>query len=439
MQSTEKNVIAVMLDETESVCPVCLKIIAAQVIDQNKAVYMKKTCPDHGEFLTNLWPDVDHYRWMKRFQFPFVRPEKPVASQHGCLEDCGLCRAHLRHPTLVEIELTERCNLRCPVCFMSAEAARAYSHEPDLADLERIYDTIMAKTGPQTSIQLTGGEPTVRDDLAEIVNLGRLKGFNAIEVNTNGLRIAGDASYAACLAEAGISGFYLQFDGLTQSVYEKIRGADLLGEKIKAIENCRKAGVQVVLAMTVIAGINDDQMGAVLEFALNNREVIAGIAYQPAFGSGRFDVMPKRRLTMGDIICDLSKQSRGLIEPYDFWPLGCSHPLCDAATYLVEDHRGVINPLTRLITPSQYVENFDANSPQGSVFGDMAVKLFPQFEPGLSIVIMNFMDAMSIDLKRLRECSMTVAGQDGRIIPFCAYQLTDIDGQRKKRKYHNRG
>lgn len=419
------------LNETESVCPVCLKIVTAQVVTQGQAVYLKKACPEHGAFSTYLWPDIDHYHWMNTFRFPLVRPQQPVASGKGCLEDCGLCSSHLRHPTLVEIEITQRCNLRCPVCFMAADAVQASAHpDPDLAAIEGMYKVILEKTGPQTSIQLTGGEPTVRQDLAEIVRLGRRIGFNAIEVNTNGMVIAKDPAYVEHLAEAGISGIYLQFDGLTRSVYQKIRGEDLLDEKLKAIENCRLAGVQVVLAMTLIAGINHDQMGAVLEFALENREVIAGIAYQPAFGSGRFDVSTERRLTMGDVAFLLAEQSHGLIEPYDFWPLGCSHPLCDAATYLVED-QGAIKPLTRLITPQQYAGSFDPDSPQGSVLGDIAAKLFPQLIPGLSIVIMNFMDAVSMDLKRLRECSMTVASPDGRIIPFCAYQLTDIYGKRK--------
>jgi uncharacterized radical SAM superfamily Fe-S cluster-containing enzyme len=130
------------------------------------------------------------------------------------------------------------------------------------------------------------------------------------------------------LAEAGISGIYLQFDGLTKEVYQIIRGEDLLATKLQAIENCRQAGIQVVLAMTVIEGVNQDQMGDVLKFALDNNDVIAGIAYQPAFGSGRFEVSMSKRLTMGDVVFLLSEQSQGLIEPYDIWPLGCSHPLC---------------------------------------------------------------------------------------------------------------
>ncbi|MBP2640763.1 MAG: Radical domain protein [Firmicutes bacterium] len=433
MQSAENTVKNDVLDTTKSVCPVCLNVIEAEIVTKGKAVYMEKTCPEHGPFTAYLWPDVDHYQWMKGFQFPYVRPSQPTPSLQGCPQDCGLCSAHLRHPTLVEFETTQKCNLRCPVCFMAAGEVQASAPpDPDMAVFEAMYKDILAKTGPLTSIQLTGGEPTTRQDLPEIVALGRQIGFIAIEINTNGMVIAQDPAYLARLREAGISGVYLQFDGMTNEVYQTIRGADILPMKLQAIENCRAAGVQVVLAMTVISGINDDQMGAVLEFALKNRDVIAGIAYQPAFGSGRFDVVPEQRLTIGNVAFMLAEQSNGILKPYDFWPLGCSHPLCDAATYLIED-QGVIKPLTSMITPQEYINNFDSDSPQGSVFPDLADKMFPELEPGLSIVMMNFMDAMNFDLKKLRECSMTVTGPDGHIVPFCVFQLTDIDGKRKSK------
>jgi uncharacterized radical SAM superfamily Fe-S cluster-containing enzyme len=309
---------------------------------------------------------------------------------------------------------------------MSAGEAPA---DPDQQMLEAMFESIARSSGTQTSIQLTGGEPTVRRDLAEIISLGRQAGFAAIEVNTNGVVIGRNLAYLERLAEAGISGIYLQFDGLTESVYEQIRGASLLKDKLQAIENCRAAGVQVVLAMTIISGINHNQIGAVLDFAWQNKDVVAGVALQPAFTSGRFEAASQRRLTLGDVVFMLADQSRGLIEPYDLWPLGSSHPLCSCATYLVE-HQGTPLPFTRLITPQDYLNNFDINSPQGSVFADIAARQFPELGAGLSVVVMNYMDAMTMDLNRLKECSMTVAMENDRLIPFCAYQLTDELGQR---------
>jgi uncharacterized radical SAM superfamily Fe-S cluster-containing enzyme len=415
-----------VLSKTKSVCPVCLQVLEAEVVVRDGAVYLTRVCPAHGSTTTYLWPNAEHYQWVESFRVPARRPQAPVMTLKGCPQDCGLCANHRRHPTLVEIELTKRCNLRCPVCFMAAGSElAAQPAEPDLKAIEAIYKDILRQSGPQTSIQLTGGEPTVRNDLPAIVRLGRSLGIDAIEVNTNGLVVGQEPDYVLELANEGISGIYLQFDGLTPSVYKKIRGQDLLSVKMRAIEHCRAAGVQVVLAMTVIAGINDDQLGTVLDFALANREVIAGLAYQPAFTSGRFDVRDNRRLTMGDLAFQLAEQSQGLLDPYDLWPLGCSHPLCSSATYIVED-QGTLQPLTRRITPQEYVDCFDPDSPQGSVFADIAARKFPELGPGLSIVVMNYMDALSMDLQRLQECSMIVAGEDGRLIPFCAHHLNSM-------------
>ncbi len=427
----QPDVNTAVLDHTKSVCPVCLEVVPAQIVVRGKEVFMEKVCPVHGPVTAYLWPDSEHYHWMRDFKIPAIRPQTTVCSQHGCPKDCGPCQSHLRHAVLVEIELTERCNLRCPVCFMAAEEVQAAaSPGPGLEELRAKYEEILRKTGPQTSIQLTGGEPTIRKDLPEIVRLGQEVGFSAIEVNTNGLVVGRDPLFVKELAEAGISGIYLQFDGVTGDVYLKTRGQDLLAIKLQAIENCRVAGVQVVLAMTVIEGVNHHQIGDVLDFALSNKDVIAGIAYQPAFGSGRFDVSFQKRLTMGDVIFLLAEQSKGRIEPYDFWPLGCSHPLCSSSTYLIE-HHGRIKPFTRMLTPQKYVEHFNPDSPQGSVLADIAYSQYPELDPGMSIVIMNYMDAMNVDLQKMKECSMVVSAKDGGLIPFCAYQLTNVDGKKR--------
>lgn len=425
----QQNENLTILNHTESVCPICLKVVKADIYASGKEVFMEKSCPEHGSLTSYLWPDVEHYEWVNNFHLPSTPPHSPIPSKEGCPNDCGLCKAHLRHPTLVEIEVTERCNLRCPVCFMAADEFRA-SPDPSLQAIEAKFKYILKNTNTETSIQLTGGEPTTRKDLPDIVRLGREIGFNAIEINSNGVVIGQNLDYIKELADAGISGIYLQFDGLTPSVYKTIRGKDLLETKLQAIKNCREAGVQVVLAMTVIEGTNEDQMGDVLQFALQNRDVIVGIAYQPAFGSGRFNVSMHKRLTMGDVIFMLAKQSQGLIEPYDFWPLGCSHPLCSCSTYLVED-KGQLQPLSRRLTRQEYVQSFNPGSPQGSVFADIAANKYPDLKPGLSILIENYMDAMNMDLQKLKECSMIVAGKNGGLIPFCVYQLTNIEGKKQ--------
>ena len=417
---------ALLIETTESLCPICMRVVEAQILDQDGEVVMMKLCPEHGVSRTSIWPDAAHFRWMNAFRLPLQPPREKATVWGTCPMVCGLCADHLRQPTLVEIEVTQRCNLRCPVCFVAAAQA---PEDPGLAQIEAMYAAILRQTGPRTSIQLTGGEPTVRADLAEIIRTGRRLGFTAIEVNTNGLALARDPEYARELAQAGLGGVYLQFDGLTGRAYKQIRSADLLEDKLRAVENCRAAGLQVVLAMTVVWGTNHEQLGRVLAFALENQDVVAGVAFQPAFTSGRFDLAPEKRLNMGDVVFMLAAQSGGLIQPYDLWPLGCSHPLCSCATYIVEEG-GVKKPLTRLITPQEYVDGFDPDSPQGSVFPDLAARRLPGLGQGLSVVVMNYMDAHTLDLKRLRECSMDVTMEDGQLIPFCAYQLTGLDGRR---------
>jgi 7,8-dihydro-6-hydroxymethylpterin dimethyltransferase len=416
-----------ILDKTESVCPICMSVIEAMIIVQDGSVFQYKTCPVHGPMIVYLWPDADHYNWMRNFRLPAKAPAIQTDTLKGCPFDCGLCSSHSRHPTLAEVEVTYRCSLRCPVCFMSAGDA---PEDPSLAQLEGMFASILENSGSQTSLQVTGGEPTIRQDLPEIVRLGRAAGFQAIEVNTNGIVISRSPDYLRRLAQAGLTGIYLQFDGLTPDVYQEIRGQDLLKDKLQAIENCRAAGIQVVLAMTVVDGINQDQIGRVLDFALENLDIVAGLALQPAFTSGRFEVAQKNCLTMGDVVFMLAEQSGGRIDPYDLWPLGCSHPLCSCGTQLLVDGEKV-TPITRVISKADYHARFNPSSPQGSVFADIQAEIEPQSSGrGLSVVIMNYMDAWSLDLKRLQECSMVECMADGRLVPFCAYQLTDLSGKR---------
>lgn len=464
------------LHTTRALCPECMRVLPAQIIDDKHGkVWMVRACPEHGSAETLVWPDVDHYRWITSLAFPQTKPAQDslIPSALPCPTGCGICQRHKRKPTLVEVEVTQRCNLSCPVCFMSADP-NASSTDVPLKRIADFYETIAKTVGTQTGVQITGGEPTIRKDLPQIIALGRQQGFWGIEVNTNGLVIAQDNGYLEDLVTAGLTGIYLQFDGMTPEPYRQIRGADLLDVKLRAVERCRDVGVQVVLAMTIVSGINSSQIGAVIDFALDNVDVIAGVALQPAFTSGRFDTKRATPLTMGDVIFLLQEQTKGLIGIQDIWPLGCSHPLCDTGTFLVpttvskrstsypsmSGHnttgRSTTNnaqtgarqdfiPITRDLDYREYLASYDPDSPQGSVFGDIMAKkyLLSPHDPldplstsgsssqrGLSLIIMNYMDAITMDLERMEECSMFVTMPDGRLIPFCSYQLTDCLGKR---------
>jgi len=417
----------ILLRQTSGVCPTCLRVVNASVVSKDGAVYLSKECAAHGYSELKIWPDVQHYNWMSAFHFQTAQPLAVTTLKAGCPRDCGPCPDHLRRPTLVEIEVTRRCNLCCPVCFMSAEGV---DRDPELEIFEQMFRNIREQAGTTPGIQLTGGEPTVRRDLPDIVRRGREAGFDGIEVNTNGVVISNNVEYLERLKSAGLTGIYLQFDGLNPDVYRRLRGANLLATKLKAIENCRRVGLQVVLAMTIIDGLNLGDLGDVLRFALENVDVVAGLALQPAFTSGRFEVGAPRRLSMGDIIFELAKQSDGLLNPYDFYPLGCSHPLCSCGSYLYQKCNSGFVSLSREVTPQQYADAFNQTSPQGSVLRDIAFQRPEAQGRGLSVVIMNYMDAVTIQLDRLRECSMVVATPDRRMLPFCSYHLTSCDGQR---------
>ena len=419
------------VSKAKAMCPICLQVLEADIeYDEDGKVWMSRCCPEHGEFSTCIWPSIDHYRWLDSLAFPKNSPAVTRDVTKPCPLDCGICKRHQRKATLIEIEVTQSCNLRCPVCFM---AAQPDPYSISIETIEGMYRAIAEQAGIQTGVQLTGGEPTTRNDLDQIVRLGREIGFWGIEVNTNGVVISRDIDYLRGLVDAGLTGIYLQFDGLTSGVYETIRGADLLQVKLDAIENCRACGIQVVLAMTIVSGINDDQIGSVIDFALANNDVIVGVALQPAFTSGRFEAKRSVPLTMGDVIFMLDEQTNGLIKTEDIWPLGCSNPFCDTGTYLARtyengDWRYV--PVTRDLTREEYLELYDKDSPQGSVFPDIVHKRGILDYGGLSVIIMNYMDASTCDIQRMQECSMFVTMKDGRLIPFCAYQMTDSSGRR---------
>jgi len=276
-----------IIEETESLCPVCLKVLPAAVYERGGRVYMGKTCPEHGEFDVYLWPDAERYRWFTSLAFPTKSRTPQTESLSGCPRDCGLCPGHKRGIVLAEIEVTWRCNLACPVCYMSAGEA---SPDPDIETITGMLETIHRFDGDDACLQISGGEPTVRADLPDIIALARQTGFMTIELNTNGLAIADDRNFLRALKGAGLTNVYLQFDGVTPEATRKLRGADLLGRKLRAIENCRTEGVPVILAPTIVEGINDNQLGALIAFAMNNLDVISGLAVQPAFQSGRFDI-----------------------------------------------------------------------------------------------------------------------------------------------------
>ena len=296
---------------TKSVCPVCLRVIDAEkTTGADGNIYMEKTCPEHGHFSALIWEgDLRSYLRWGTVSSTVEPPVDAKAPGEGCPYDCGLCTEHLRKGCCMLLELTNRCNLRCPVCFAAAGEKEPY--DLPLDEIERQYDFLMAHGGP-FNIQLSGGEPTVRDDLPEIIRLGREKGFTFFQLNTNGLRLAREADYAAVLKAAGLNTVFLQFDGMTDEVYITLRGRALLKEKLAAVDNCERAGLGIVLVPVVAPGVNDMQVGDILRFALSRMPAVRGVHFQPVSYFGRCGLeRPGRPITIPRMLRLIGEQTGG--------------------------------------------------------------------------------------------------------------------------------
>lgn len=307
------------LGETESLCPECLGRIPAKRISEKGDVYIEKYCPDHGKYKTILWRDDRHYRY---WNWP-GRPGKPknafIDVGKGCPYDCGLCPEHIQDSCVVLIEVTERCNINCPVCFSNSRGNNPL--DPELDIIREMYETIL-DSGGYPSIQLSGGEPTIRDDLPEIVRLGRSMGFDHIQINTNGIRLADDIDYLQRLKDSGASVIYLQFDGMTDEVYRHIRDRDLLETKLRAIINCEKVKIGIILVSVLIPRVNDGQIGDIIRFAKKWIPTVRGVHFQPISYFGRYPELPKDedRITIPEVLKALEDQTGGELKMENFVP-----------------------------------------------------------------------------------------------------------------------
>ncbi|NIN52871.1 MAG: radical SAM protein [Nitrososphaeria archaeon] len=444
----------IILDSTESVCPSCFTKISASIIEKNGRVFIQKLCPFHGSFNSLYWDDVNHYNWCKKFQNSRIPKGIQTTIRNGCPFDCGLCPSHEQHTCLAVIEVTNRCNLFCNYCFASSQLK---GQDVDLEIIKSMFKTIEESEEEPRPVQLSGGEPTVRKDLPQIVELGADLGFSHIEVDTNGVLLAKEENMVKMMKDAGLSCFYLQFDGLTSDVYEKLRGVDLLNLKFRAIENCRKHGVPVILVPTVVKGVNDHQLGDIIQFAIENRDVVRGINIQPVSYFGRY--VRGERLSLAGVAKRVSDQT-GFTSIYDFYPIPCPSLHCSNVTVLIISGKEV-TPITRLIDVETYLDGF-YDKIKGTAYIDMLVDpgsgvemaeeiicscgiqisgaIKKILENSLLITMMGFMDAYTLDLKRLSKCCIHVATPDRRLIPFCSYNMTNTQGEylHRGKKDHRR-
>jgi uncharacterized radical SAM superfamily Fe-S cluster-containing enzyme len=179
------------LKDTSSVCPECKRVIPAEIYEENNKVYLSKTCPVHGDFKELYWGDYELYKRAEQFANDGVTLDNPRTTEDkGCPMDCGICPKHKSTTTLGIIDVTNRCNLRCPICFAHAGAA-GYLYEPSMEQIRGMMENLMSNSPVWTpALQLSGGEPTVREDLPEILEMAHEIGFVHVEVNSNGIKMA---------------------------------------------------------------------------------------------------------------------------------------------------------------------------------------------------------------------------------------------------------
>lgn len=318
------------IKDTKSLCPVCFKTLDAEVYEENGKILIKKTCEDHGEFVNTYWSDADLYNKVDAFKPTIRHVENPMVEKGGdCPNNCGICEEHNTSTVLGLIDVTNRCNLRCPICFANA----AYSgrlYEPTQDEIKQMLKNLRnLEPFPTPAIQFAGGEPTVRKDLVELIAMAKEEGFTHVQIATNGLRLARKEDYAKELKEAGLNTVYMSFDGVTPEPYIQSRGKNLLPQKIKAIENCRKAGLGMVLVPTLVNGINADQVGDIIKFAFDNRDIIYGVNFQPVSFSGRTpsDKVEEQRITIPDFVNLVSEQTLGDLQPDNFYPPSSVEPV----------------------------------------------------------------------------------------------------------------
>ena len=454
-----------VLETTFSVCPVCLRRIDARYLAKGETVLLSKTCPDHGVFEIPVWEGVEHFLGWRSRQNLAQRPANPDRkTEKGCPYDCGLCENHLQASCCVLLELTHRCDLRCPVCFASADS-NAAGPDPSVEKVGLWYERLLARGGP-FNIQLSGGEPTMRSDLPEIIRMGKTKGFSFFQLNTNGLRIAREPEYAETLAQAGLSTVFLQFDSLKSEACAALRGRDLVAEKLRAIDNCAKAGLGVALVPTVRRGVNDSEIGDLIVFAASRMPTVRGIHFQPMSFFGRYSGNPRTdRLTLSALLVLAEEQSGGRIKAADFLPGGAEHPQCsfhakyrvqngvwtlrkssgntgcceaangnsntsDAARRAVARQWSAVASLAPAQT-SSVLKGFNLDS-----LDKFVAAAERQEKETIEVSGMAFQDAWTADLKRFSRCHINVVNPEGLLMPFCAYNLTAVNGKRLHRPYH---
>jgi uncharacterized radical SAM superfamily Fe-S cluster-containing enzyme len=432
-------------DFTLSICSTCLRRVDAKIVFEDEKVYMLKNCKEHGFEKVLIATDIAYYKNIRNYNKPSETPLKfNTATHYGCPYDCGLCQDHEQHSCLTLVEITDRCNLSCPTCY--AMSSPHYGRHRTVAEIEKMLDIIVANEGEPDVVQISGGEPTVHPDFFEIMDIAKSKPIKHLMLNTNGIRIAKDFEFTKRLATyAPDFEIYLQFDSFKPEALESLRGKDLTDVRMKALEHLNELNLSTTLVVTLQQGVNDDEIGKIIEFAVKQK-CVRGVTFQPTQVAGRTEHFNPAtdRITMTDVRSRILEQTN-IFQPNDLLPVPCN-PDALVMGYALKLGTEVF-PLTRYIDPTQLLDN-SRNTivyEQDEVLKAKMIDIFstgisvdrveenmkqllcclPLIEaPGLSynnlfrIIIMRFIDAYDFDVRAIKKSCVHIVHKDGRIIPF---------------------
>jgi 7,8-dihydro-6-hydroxymethylpterin dimethyltransferase len=440
-----------LLGATKSICPRCRRVLEAELRERDGRVVISRTCPEHGAFSAVVYGDAERYREIQRFERPGTEPlARQTESSRGCPHDCGICPEHAQHTCLGIIEVSTACNLDCPICFAeSGTGPQEHGFSLSLEQVESMLDAFVRAEGEPESVQLSGGEPSIHPRILEMLAAAKDRGIPLVMLNTNGIRLARDHSFAPALGELGVH-VYLQFDGFEAATQLQIRGKDLTREKLRALDRCAEEGVTVSLAAAIERGVNEHELGAILRFGVEH-PAVTGVFFQPVTHSGRFlvDSDPLEKLTNSDVIELVCAQLPEWFRPDDFVPVPCCSPSCRSATFALYDGADLV-PLPRLVDVERYLDyvtNRALPDPEvrEALEGLWSAKAAGGSEPvaerldcvacatgmppelrevaarGFMVVVQDFQDPYTLDVEKLRKCCVAEIAPDGRLIPFCAY------------------
>lgn len=455
----------VFLAATRSVCPECGRMVDAARLIRDRKVFLRKQCPDHGPSEALASEDADWFlrslSCTKPGQIPWAHATRV---EQGCPEDCGLCPDHEQHTCLPIIEVTDHCDMQCPICLV--QNSHSYHMAPH--EFESVVEALVAHEGTLDNVNISGGEPTVHPKFLELIDIACRPEIARVSVSTNGLRISRDRDLCRELAQRNIY-VSLQLDTLDDSKLRLLRGYDNLGSvKMKALENLEQEGVRHSIVCTVVRGITDSQIGECVKLLLE-RDSLLSLMFQPAAYIGKgFDFSPSSpidRVTIPDVLRRIEEQTDGALRVTDFKPMPCSHPTCFALTYLLKTDSGYV-PFPRFVETDRYLDlitNSGIMKPDRKLEDTMrdtidliwssagqipdskkilgALRnaihmIYPNDRPigfeerihmgeGLvkTIFVHGFMDRFSFDLERVRKCCHHYALADGRLIPACVYNV----------------